>query len=112
MSPATKNIVIPVGATFSARFVMQNAGDDSAFNLAGYEVRAQVREHKHSERLIAPMVGTINNASTGDFTISISTTLTSALKPGFYYWDCQLVSGTQTLLPLAGKAEVTRTITR
>lgn len=111
-TPAPKNIVVPIGATFSARFLIQNTEDGFAFDLTGYTVTAQIRETAVSRKTVCDMDGVVNDATTGDFSVSIAASVTATLKPGVYYWDCKLVNGSTALFPMAGKATVTQMVTR
>jgi hypothetical protein len=111
MSPATKPIVVPIGVTFSERFLFQD-GEGFSFDLTGYTVVAQIRESAASRKKVCDMTGVVNDAATGDFSVSLSAATTALLKPGGYYWDCHLVSASITLCPMAGKATVTPSVSR
>lgn len=112
MTPAVKNIVVPIGGTFSWRSLIQNAENGFSFDLTGYTITGQIRETPASRKKVCDMTGVINDAATGDFSLIIAAATTVNLKPGVYYWDFSIAGSGLVLFPAAGRATVIQTGTR
>ena len=90
------NIFIDQGATFTTTVTVTDSNGD-AVNLSGYSVAAQIRKTFLSSSATA-FTATISNASSGEITISLSPTQTTALEAGRFVYDVLITAsgGTKT----------------
>ena len=81
-----------------------------AFNLSGYSIYAKMKKSVAigaSTGGIQSFSATITSASTGEFNISLTDTITKNLKPGRYYYDINVVSSASTVYKMvSGNAVV------
>jgi len=115
MSMATvKNLVIDQGTTFSLTITIADANGNE-IDLTGYTLRAQLRKSYGATSFTAFTVAANDNA-TGELTISLTDTQTSALKAGRYVYDVEIVepSGDGSIVTrvLEGIITVTPEVTR
>ena len=96
MAVYAANIVIEQGYDFYTNFELEDAANNQPKNLVGYGVTAQVRKTYSSTNSVS-FASSIANASNGVISISLTSTQTSALKPGRYVYDVELVSNTLTV---------------
>lgn len=86
MTPGTLNITIHQKSTFSINV-------DVSFSLVGHTVYAQIWD-KRALTKIADLVVTVTNAAAGEFTLSLSHTVTSTFTKSTLrnaVWDCMVV---------------------
>lgn len=105
------NIYIDQGTDFSITVDVTNA-DGTALNLNGYSAAAQIRKTYTSSTISASFGTTIVEAS-GQVTLSLTDSQTSALSPGRYLYDLNITSsGGNTSRVVEGQAIVTPGVTR
>ena len=105
------NIFIDQGATFTTTVTVTDSNGD-AVNLSGYSVAAQIRKTFLSSSATA-FTATISNASSGENTISLSPTQTTALEAGRFVYDVLITAsgGTKTRV-VEGQVTVNPSVTR
>lgn len=81
------NLTINTGATFTQTFSLENTSTNSALNLAGFTVSSQMRKHAGSTGIAATFTASVANADNGSIQVGLTSTSTSALKPGRYVYD-------------------------
>jgi len=103
------NITIPQGSDFSETFV-STENDGSASNLAGYSAAAKIKKHSEATDSTAFTVNIVG--ATGEVSIAMTSGVTTNLKPGRYFYDVRLTSGSGAVSRLVeGMALVTAGIT-
>ena len=105
------NIFIDQGATFTTTVTVTDSNGD-AVNLSGYSVAAQIRKTFLSSSATA-FTASISNASSGEITISLTDTQTTALEAGRFVYDVLITAsgGTKTRVvegQVTGNPSVTR----
>ena len=111
MAAGTYNFTIEQGTTFNRVLTLQENG--SAMNLTGYSVASQMRSTHDSSSIIATFTGTVSNASSGQITLSLTNSQTSAIEEAIYVYDVEITSGTGTVTRiLEGNITVTPEVTR
>ena len=105
------NIFIDQGATFTTTVTVTDSNGD-AVNLSGYSVAAQIRKTFLSSSATA-FTASISNASSGEITISLTDTQTTALEAGRYVYDVLITAsgGTKTRV-VEGQVTVNPSVTR
>ena len=105
------NIFIDQGATFTTTVTVTDSNGD-AVNLSGYSVAAQIRKTFLSSSATA-FTATISNASSGEITISLTPTQTTALEAGRFVYDVLITAsgGTKTRV-VEGQVTVNPSVTR
>jgi len=105
------NIYIDQGTDFSITVDVTNA-DGTALNLNGYSAAAQMRKTYTSSTVSAEFATSLVEAS-GQVTLSLTDSQTSALSPGRYLYDLNITSsGGNTSRVVEGQAIVTPGVTR
>ena len=105
------NIFIDQGATFTTTVTVTDANGD-AVNLSGYSVAAQIRKTFLSSTATA-FTATISNASSGEITISLTPTQTTALEAvRFVYYVLITASGGTKTRVVEGQVTVNPSVTR
>ena len=103
------NIVIAQGVNFSEVFTSTET-DGSASNLQGYSGASKIKKYPESPTSESFSVNI--TAATGEVSIAMTAGKTVKLKPGRYYYDVVLTSGSGVLSRLVqGSAMVTAGIT-
>ena len=105
------NIFIDQGATFTTTVTVTDSNGD-AVNLSGYSVAAQIRKTFLSSSAPA-FTASISNASSGEITISLTDTQTTALEAGRFVYDVLITAsgGTKTRV-VEGQVTVNPSVTR
>ena len=105
------NIFIDQGATFTTTVTVTDSNGD-AVNLSGYSVAAQIRKTFLSSSATA-FTASISNASSGEITISLTDTQTTALEAGRFVYDVLITAsgGTKTRV-VEGQVTVNPSVTR
>ena len=105
------NIFIDQGATFTTTVTVTDA-DGNAASLVGFSVAAQIRK-SHLSSTATAFTATISNASSGEITISLSPTQTTALEAGRFVYDVVITAsgGTKTRV-VEGQVTVNPSVTR
>jgi len=104
-----ENIVIDQGQTFSFSLTLSNT-DGTAKDLTDYTVTSQMRKSYYTST--ATNFTTAKVDLTGEITISLSATETSAIKAGRYVYDVEIASSVETLRILEGIVTVTPEVTK
>ena len=111
MSAGTYNFTIEQGTTFSRVLTLQENG--SAMNLTGYSVASQMRSTHDSSSIVATFSGSVTNASSGQLTLSLTNSQTSAIEEAIYVYDVEITSGAGSVTRiLEGNVTVTPEVTR
>ena len=112
MAVYVSNIVINGGTDFSHVFTLENAATNSALDLTGYGVNAQMRKHA-SATGVTTFTAQISNAPLGQVQIGLSTTQTASLKEGRYVYDVVITDTVSTMTRVVeGMALVSKGVTR
>ncbi len=82
------DISVDQGTDFSAEVSVDDS-DGTLANLTGYTVAGQIRKTYTSSTAVN-FVCIVSGASTGEITISLSNTVTAAMKPGRYVYDVEI----------------------
>lgn len=105
------NLFIDQGTDFSVTVDVTGA-DGEVLNLSGYSASAQIRKTYTSSSTAAEFATSIAEA-TGQVTLSLTDTQTSALSGGRYVYDMNITSGGgQTTRVVEGQAIITPGVTR
>ena len=104
-----QNITIDQGTTFSLTITLTN-DDGTAKVLTDYTVAAQLRKSYYTNTYTDFTTAKVN--LTGEITISLTATQTSALKAGRYVYDVEIASSSETVRVLEGIVTVTPEVTR
>jgi hypothetical protein len=104
------NLYIDQGTDFSITVdVTDSAGD--ILDLNGYTAAAQIRK-TYSSSTVSATFGTSIAAATGQVTLTLDDTQTTALNAGRYVYDLNITSGSNTTRVIEGQAIVTPGVTR
>ena len=111
MAAGTYNFTIEQGTTFNRVLTLQENG--SAMNLTGYSVASQMRSTHDSSSIVATFSGSVTNASSGQLTLSLTNSQTSAIEEAIYVYDVEITSGAGAVTRiLEGTITVTPEVTR
>ena len=112
MAVYVSNLVVNSGTDFNQIFTLQSSSSNSALNLNGYSIRAQMRKHAAAVG-VTTFNSSIHNASAGQIKIGLTTTSTSSLKPGRYVYDVVITdSNNQMSRVVEGMVLVREGVTR
>jgi len=105
------NLTVDQGSDISYTIDVTDANGD-AINLSGYTVAGQIRK-SYSSLTSVSFTAVVTNTSTGEVTISLTSTQTNDMKAGRYLYDVEMTSsgGTVTRI-LEGQIEVIAGVTR
>ena len=99
------NLVIAQGADFSEVFTSTET-DGTVSNLNGFTGVSRMKKHPTAVDSTAFSVGI--TSSTGEVSITMTSGVTTTLKPGRYFYDVFLTSATNSVSRLVeGQVEVT-----
>ena len=106
------NIFIDQGATFSKTITVKDTSGN-ALNLTGFTAIAQIRKSPSSSTSTSFTVAFASDRTTGQLTISLTDTQTTALEAGRYNYDVLITdsSGTKTRV-VEGIATVNPSVSR
>jgi len=105
------NIFIDQGTDFSITVDVTDTSG-GALNMSGYSAAAQIRKTYGSSSVSSTFTTSIAEA-TGQVTLSLTDTQTTALESGRYVYDLNVTSGGgQTTRVVEGQAIVTPGVTR
>ena len=111
MAAGTYNFIMEQGATFTRQLTVKESG--SALNLSGYSVASLMRSTHDSSTVVGTFTCTISNASSGEITMSMTSSTSSAIEEGIYVYDLEITSGTGTVTRLLqGEVTVNPEVTR
>jgi hypothetical protein len=111
MTVYASNLVIYTGTDFEQTFVFESAQSNSSLKLDGYAGCAALKRFETSNTAASFDVS-VTNAELGKVRISMGSTITEMLKPGKYFYDLLLNSGTEIVKVVEGQALVKKSITR
>lgn len=111
MSVYTSNIIIHTGTDFEQTFVFEDPSSNSALNLEGYDACAKLKKYESSTPTASFEI-TFTNRDLGKLRISMGSTMTENLKPGKYFYDILLNSGTEISRVVEGVALIKKSVTR
>tara|TARA_B100001250_G_scaffold377370_1_gene366416 strand:- start:39 stop:377 length:339 start_codon:yes stop_codon:yes gene_type:complete len=86
MAVYVSNLTVDTGSTFSQVFNLETASTNSATDLSGYSIAAQMRKHAGAVKG-TNFTAQITNASLGTIRVGLTTSQTSELKEGRYMYD-------------------------
>lgn len=104
-----QNITIDQGTTFSLSITLTN-DDGTAKDLSNYTVAAQMRKSYYTSTYTDFTTAKVD--LTGEVTISLTASQTSALKAGRYVYDLEIDGNSETLRILEGIVTVTPEVTK
>ena len=105
------NIFIDQGTDFSITVDVTDTSG-SALNMSGYSASAQIRK-TYGSSTVSSTFSTSIAEGTGQVTLSLTDTQTTALESGRYVYDLNVTSGGgQTTRVVEGQAIVTPGVTR
>lgn len=81
------NIVVNSGSDFSQTFTLEGSDTNSAFNLSGYTVNAQMRKWAGSSTAVTFTASIVEPSTSGQILIRLSATQTTNIKSGRYVYD-------------------------
>lgn len=84
------NLVVNSGADFSQSFTLEGIDTNSAFELTNYTVEAQMRKWAGSSTSTT-FTASIEDAAAGQILLRLTSTQTTALKPGRYVYDVVII---------------------
>jgi hypothetical protein len=107
------NLVVNAGSDFDQTFILEGANTNSALDLSGYTVVAQMRKWAGSSSATSFTATIISPYTSGKITLSLTSTQTSSLKAGRYVYDIVItdLSGSKTRV-VEGMVLVTEGVTR
>ena len=108
----TSNIVINTGTTFSQNFTLESGSTDSAFDLSGYAVTAQMRKWRGSTTKTDFTTAIPTPATSGKILISLTATETSTLTPGRHGYDIVISINNTKEVVVEGSVLVREGVTR
>ena len=116
-APGILNITIHQGASWDLTLTWKTGNPSALVNLTGYTARMQIREKAISPNASATLTSSNGKIALGGVlgtvALSLSAADTSAIVPGNYVYDLEMVSPTGYVTRLVeGKARVTPEITR
>lgn len=117
MTPASVDLTIYQGATFSREFRWQTGTPAADVNLTGYTARMQIRRKLTDEDVVLELTTAnggivITNAAQGRFTLNATATQTEALEIRSGVYDVEFVSGATVTRLLQGAVTVSPEVTR
>ena len=89
------NIFIDQGADFTTTLTI-NHSTGSALNLTNFTAIAQIRKSPSSSTSVSFTTAFVDPRTTGQITISLTDTQTTAIEAGRYNYDVLITSGTGT----------------
>lgn len=104
-----QNLVIDQGTTFDLT-INVNTDDGSPTDLTDYTITAQIRKSYYTSTYTDFTTGKVN--LTGEITLSLTPTQTSALKAGRYVYDVEMAAPHETVRVMEGIITVTPEVTR
>jgi hypothetical protein len=109
--PANYPLSIKIGDTETVTVTLQDK-DGVPINISGRTYTAQIRESAKSSTVLAEFTGSIINAASGKFSVTLSATNSSNLQPANAVWDLQETYGSIVTTLISGTATISRDVTR
>lgn len=105
------NLTVDQGSDITYSIDVTDANGD-AVNLTGYTIAGQIRKSYSSSTAVS-FTAAVTNVSTGEVTISLSSSQTNAMKAGRYLYDVEMTSSAGVVTRvLEGQIEVMAGVTR
>lgn len=111
MAVYTTNLVIHTGTTFEQTFILANSSNDSLLNLTGYGVVSKMKKHGGSSNS-TNLNASVADAAGGRVRLALSSTETSNLTPGRYYYDIVLIKNGSNDRVVEGEVFIKKAVTR
>jgi len=106
------NIVINSGTNFSQSFTLESSDTNSALDLTGYTVSAQMRKYAGSSTAITFTTSIDSPETLGKILISLDSSQTTNLKPGRYVYDIVITQSNLKTRVIEGMVLVREGVTR
>lgn len=106
------NLVINAGANFSQTFTLESGDTNSALDLTGYTVSAQMRKYAGSSTATTFTANIVSPGSLGKIIISLTSAQTTDLKPGRYVYDVVVTQNSTKTRVIEGMVLVREGVTR
>lgn len=85
-------LIVDQGSTFSTILTLTDDTTNLPINVSGYSINANIKKSYYSANNTAIFASTINDAETGNVTISLSSTASGNIKAGRYVYDVKVTS--------------------
>ena len=106
------NLVINSGTDFSQTFTLESNDNDSALDLTGYTVSAQMRKYSGSSTSTTFTSSISSPGTLGKIVISLTSSQTVDLKPGRYVYDVVITINSVKTRVIEGMVLVREGVTR
>jgi hypothetical protein len=106
------NLVINSGSDFSQTFTLESNDNDSALDLTGYTVSAQMRKYSGSSTFTTFASSISSPRTLGKIVISLTSSQTVDLKPGRYVYDVVITINSVKTRVIEGMVLVREGVTR
>lgn len=105
-------LIVDKGTDFNAIITISDDITGDTLNVSGYTFSSQIRKSPYSANATASMVCVINNAATGNVSLTMGANVTSNINPGRYMFDMKMTNtfGTVTRV-VEGIITITPSIT-
>lgn len=116
------DLLLKQGSTFGPHLITLKDSNNTAINITGATIRAQIRKTSDAATAVASGDFVITNGAAGQFTFGFSTATTAALQvdtisetgaDSQYVWDMEIQYADGRVYPLMyGKVSVFREVTK
>ena len=106
------NLVVNSGTDFSQTFTLESNDNDSALDLTGYTVSAQMRKYSGSSTSTTFTSNIASPRTSGKIIISLTSNQTVDLKPGRYVYDVVVTRDSVKTRVIEGMVLVREGVTR
>jgi hypothetical protein len=106
------NLVVNSGTDFSQTFTLESNDTDSALDLTGYTVSAQMRKYSGSSTFTTFTSSILSPTTLGKIVISLTSSQTVDLKPGRYVYDVVITINSVKSRVIEGMVLVREGVTR
>lgn len=106
-----RDITIYKGDSYTHRVNIKNSSN-TAINISGRSYVAQIRKSKATESVIASFTTNITDAANGVLILSMTSSQTSGINTGIYYYDLQETNGSYVTTLMGGKVTITGEVSR
>jgi hypothetical protein len=106
------NLVVNSGTDFSQTFTLESNDNDSALDLTGYTVSAQMRKYSGSSTFTTFTSSISSPRTLGKIIISLTSSQTVDLKPGRYVYDVVITRDSVKTRVIEGMVLVREGVTR
>ena len=109
--PADQDLTLTRGDTETLVVTITTDGS-TPVNITGRTYRAQIRSTQDSTTIKASFTCTVTGGSSGQVTCTLSSTSSSALSAGLYFWDLEENASGVISTILSGNVTVLADVTR